>query len=91
MNEKTTISIGELVRSLSGHDAGGFFLVVRADAGFVWLCDGKSRKAIHCKRKNRKHIAGTGLICPWVESNPERVNNTSIRKAMKELLTQYGR
>ena len=91
MNEKTTIRIGELVQSLSGHDAGEFFLVVRMDAGFVWLCDGKTRKATHCKRKNRKHIAGTGLICSWVESTPEKINNTSVKKAMKELLSQYRR
>ncbi len=91
MNEKITISIGELVQSLSGHDAGEFFLVVRADAGSVWLCDGKNRRATHCKRKNRKHIAGTGIICDWVKTQPDRVNNTSVRKAMKELLSQYGR
>lgn len=91
MNEKTTIGIGALVQSTSGHDAGKFFLVVKADAGFVWLCDGKSRKAVKCKRKNRKHIAGTGLVCQWVETHPEQINNTSVRTAIKELLNEYGR
>ncbi len=91
MNEKITIGIGELVKSLSGHDAGKFFLVVRMDQSYVWLCDGKNRKAMKCKRKNRKHIAGTGLICDWVATQPERVNNTSVRAAIKELLNEYGR
>lgn len=91
MNEKTTIRVGELVKSLSGHDAGEFFLVVRMDAGFVWLCDGKNRKATRCKRKNRKHIAGSGLVCDWVATTPERINNTSVRRAIKELRNEYGR
>ncbi len=91
MNEKTRICVGELVKSLSGHDAGEFFLVVRAEHGSVWLCNGKTRKATHCKRKNQKHIAGTGRVCDWVLTNPERVNNTSVRRAIKELLEEYGR
>ena len=91
MNEKTTIGIGELVESISGHDAGKLFLVIRSEAGYVWLCDGKTRKAMKCKRKNRKHIAGTGLVCDWVGIHPERVNNTSVRRAIKELSEKYGR
>lgn len=91
MKEKTTIGIGELVKSLSGHDAGKFFLVVRMEPGYVWLCDGKTRKAMKCKRKNRKHIAGTGLVCRWVETHPERVNNTSVRRVIKELSEKFGR
>ena len=91
MNEKTRICVGELVKSLSGHDAGEFFLVVRKDAGFVWLCNGRTRKASHCKRKNQKHIVGTGLVCDWVMTNPERINNTSVRRTIKEMLEHYGR
>ena len=91
MNEKITIGIGELVNTLSGHDAGQFFLVVRTEPGYVWLCDGKTRKATKCKRKNRKHIVGTGIVCDWVEQHPEQVNNTAVRRAIKELSEEYGR
>ncbi len=91
MSEKITICIGELVQSLSGHDAGGLFLVIRIESGFAWLCDGKNRKATCCKRKNLKHIVGTGVVSSWIESNPERVNNTSVRREIKELRNQCGR
>ena len=80
------IEIGELVKSMSGHDAEEFFLVVEMSEDFVWLCDGKNRKATHLKKKNKKHIAPTGVVCSWVKENPEKVNNTSVRRAIKEIL-----
>ncbi len=90
MRGRDEIQVGELVQSLSGHDAGDFFLVIRKEDGFVWLCDGKNRKAACCKRKNQKHIAGSGLVCGWVKNRPQQVNNTSVREAIKELRKQRG-
>lgn len=93
MSEKTRICVGELVQSLSGHDAGELFLVVSVDEerGFAHLCDGKNRKATSCKRKNLKHIVGTGVVSSWIEQHPEKVNNTSVRRELKELRKQCGR
>ena len=84
------IKIGELVQSVSGHDADGFFLVIREEGSFVWLCDGRNRKADCLKKKNKKHIAGSGVVCSWVSENPEKVNNTSVRKAIKEIIKETG-
>ncbi len=86
--ERGGIQIGELVESVSGHDRGGRFLVVRREGAFLWLCDGKHRKAGKCKKKKQKHVRGTGLVCAWMESHPERMNNTSVRKAIREMLNQ---
>ncbi len=86
MKKTKAVQVGELVQSLAGHDRGDFFLVIRQEGNLVWICDGKRRKAVCCKRKNQKHIAGSGLICDWVEKQPERVNNTSVRKAIQEML-----
>ena len=83
---KKKIEIGELVKSVSGHDADGYFIVVDMSDEFVWLCDGKNRKATHLKKKNKKHIATTGIVVDWVRENPGLVNNTSVRNAIKELL-----
>lgn len=85
MKEKK-IPVGALVQSIAGHDAGDFFLVVRQEDNFVWVCNGKQRKANHCKQKNLKHITETGLVCDWVETHPEQINNTSVKKAIKEML-----
>ncbi len=84
--KETKIPVGALVQSVAGRDAGTYFLVVRREEGFAWVCDGKHRKVAHCKQKNLKHITETGLICDWVEKHPERVNNTSVKKAIQEML-----
>ena len=83
MNDKK-IPVGALVQSIAGHDAGEFFLVVRREERFVWVCNGKQRKATHYKKKNIKHITDTGLVCEWVSEHPERINNTSVKKAIKD-------
>lgn len=83
-----SIRIGELVQSLSGHDKGQYFLVTDKEGVFLRLCDGKTRKAQKCKKKKQKHVRGTGVICPWVAESPERVNNTSVRRALGELRAQ---
>ncbi|MBR5153131.1 MAG: KOW domain-containing RNA-binding protein [Clostridia bacterium] len=79
-----------MVRSLAGHDKGQLFLVVRREGKYLFLCDGKQRKVIEPKKKKEKHVVGTGVICPWVETQPEKINNTSVRAAMKQLLAESG-
>ncbi len=85
MNSTEKIQIGELVQSAAGHDKDEYFLVITMDKEFVYLCNGKSRKANKLKRKKRKHVIKTGKICEWVKENPERVNNTSVRKSISGL------
>ncbi len=82
------IQIGELVWSLAGHDKGDCFLAVRREGEYLFLCDGKRRKATSLKKKKEKHILGSGCICPWVAAEPERINNTSVKAAIKKLLTE---
>lgn len=85
MNSAEKIHIGELVKSARGHDKGEYFLVVSADSEFVYICNGKSRKADKLKRKKRKHVIKTDDVCEWVKDYPEKVNNTSVRKAISGL------
>lgn len=82
------IQIGELVESAAGHDRGCYFLAVRREGAYLWLCDGKHRKAGKCKKKKQKHVRGTGLVCAWAAAHPERINNTSVRKAIREMRDQ---
>ena len=56
------IEIGQVVRSLAGHDAGGFFMVVSLGDGWVGLADGRRRKLEAPKRKSVKHIRKTNTV-----------------------------
>lgn len=82
------ISAGSLVRSLAGHDAGEYFIVARRDGKYLWLCNGKTRKAARLKKKKLKHTEDTGLVSERFFRNPELINNTSVKKEIKELLAK---
>ena len=47
---------GCLVRSLAGHDKGSLFIIIREDAEYVYLADGRLRTAGNPKRKKKKHV-----------------------------------
>ncbi len=51
--------IGNIVKSMCGHDKGSFYIVVKSEAGFVYIVDGRTRKLEKPKRKNANHIATT--------------------------------
>lgn len=91
MKEKENLQVGELVCSVAGHDCGDYFLVTDCRDGYVILCDGKRRKATCQKKKNQKHVEGSGYVCLWVREHPERVNNASVRRAIKEWKESNGR
>ena len=57
------ISVGSVVYSRAGRDAGIFFLVVEVvDDNFVLLCDGDVRKLAKPKKKKVKHVKNTGDV-----------------------------
>ena len=48
--------IGCLVRSLAGHDKDEISLIIKQDAEYVYLADGKRRCLDKLKRKKKKHV-----------------------------------
>ncbi len=42
--------------SLAGHDKGQIYVIIEANAEYVYLADGKYKTIAVPKRKNRKHI-----------------------------------
>ena len=52
---------GCLVRSLAGHDKGDFFLIIKEEAEYVSLADGKLRTVSKPKRKKKKHVQISGI------------------------------
>ncbi len=47
---------GCLVRSLAGHDKGSIFIIIKEDAEYVYLADGRLRTVSDPKRKKKKHV-----------------------------------
>lgn len=52
---------GCLVRSLAGHDKGEIFLIIKEEAEYVSLADGKLRTVEKPKRKKKKHVQISGI------------------------------
>lgn len=52
---------GCLVRSLAGHDKGEIFLIIKEEAEYVSLADGKLRTMQKPKRKKKKHVQISGI------------------------------
>ena len=54
---ENNIEIGDIVRSVSGHDKNQYFIVVSIDKnGYFDIIDGDTRKRIKPKKKNPKHL-----------------------------------
>ncbi len=76
---------GDVVRSLRGHDAGGFFYVMDVEGDFLSLADGKRRTVANPKKKRAKHAASGGS---WTHPLSERIQrgepvlDSEIRRAL---------
>ena len=84
------ICIGSVVISKAGRDKGRSFIVVAQDDEFVYLCDGDLRKSDCPKKKKRKHLVVTNMVCDYIGDkikDKKKVTNTEIRRALSELCT----
>lgn len=50
---------GQLVRSLQGRDSGEYLVVLKVEAGRIWVADGRLRPLGKPKAKNPRHLAQT--------------------------------
>lgn len=84
-------SLGELVYSKAGRDAGRKFIVVKIiDENYVLISDGDLRKIEKPKKKKVKHIESCGVVDYSLKEKLEnnlRVSNSCIRKQV-ELYTR---
>ena len=72
---------GSVVRSDAGHDKGNYYIIVKAEEGYVYIADGKERKLETPKRKNIKHISMT---------NAKIDLNEITNKKLRKLLSVFG-
>lgn len=81
------LKIGSLVRSLAGHDKGGFYIIIKEDAQYVYLADGKLRPLGNPKRKKRKHVqpvyCGAKALQPGL-TDSERVTDEAVKRFIKQ-------
>lgn len=77
---------GEIVCSKAGRDKGKYFVVTEAGCGeYVYICDGKLRKADKPKKKKIKHLAKTGEMSELLAKklvSGEKVTNPELRRAL---------
>ena len=89
MKAFSNVSIGQVVRSKRGRDAGKYFVVVGQEQEYVFLADGSLRKIEAPKKKNIKHIQITGICLPeetaCAGAEGQSLSNREIRRGLREL------
>ncbi len=73
------IQRGQVVRSIAGHDKGGFLTVLEVSSPFALVCDGKGRPLERPKRKKLFHLAPTGTVLPEEALKTNRQIRTALR------------
>ena len=74
MMEEFTFTVA---KSASGHDKGSWYAIIREEAGFVYIADGRRRKIGSPKKKNIKHVEITRKTITLRE-----LTNKQLRKSL---------
>lgn len=83
MNEEL---IGYFAKSIAGHDKADIYVIVKADAEYVYLADGKNKCIESPKRKKLKHIQIIRKKDSSIElKHKKQINiiNEDIKRAIK--------
>ncbi|MCD8039482.1 MAG: KOW domain-containing RNA-binding protein [Lachnospiraceae bacterium] len=73
---------GYLAYSLSGHDKGRIYLILREDEDYVYLADGDVRTIDRLKKKNKKHIQIIKKMTRVADT--ESVTNEEVKHLIKQ-------
>jgi len=73
------IAVGQVVRSLAGHDSDSFYVVLAVQPGRVFLADGRQRKLAKPKAKNVRHIQKTNTIIPMDDCKTDKKLRTLLK------------
>lgn len=83
------ISIGSLVISKNGRDKDKYFLVLKVEDDYVYLCDGDMRKIDNPKKKKQKHVQATKYfneeIAKKIHENV-KLTNRDIRESISKIV-----
>ncbi len=87
-------SEGMIVKSTAGHDAGSFYVVVKAEGGFYFIADGRRRKLAAPKKKNPCHLKRTNAsveLSKIVSDKKLRQELAGFSGETGEVFTETGR
>ena len=80
------LKIGQVVRSLAGHDKGDLMVIAGFENTQVLVCDGKHRKLEKPKCKNPKHLQATETLL-----EPDSMaTNKMLRKILNKIANPGG-
>lgn len=86
--------VGQIVRSLAGHDKQGLFCVIGAQGEHLLLADGKRRRVASPKRKKCGNVSPLGASGhPAVQKlkSGQPVSDRELRRALGAFRDELGR
>jgi ribosomal protein L14E/L6E/L27E len=79
--------LGLIAEARAGHDKGNLYIIIREEAEYAWVADGKNKTLAKPKRKNKKHLQ---VIKEKVDEelrakllNNKAITNEEIKRALK--------
>ena len=80
------LKVGQVVKSVAGHDKGDLLVIAGFENEKVLVCDGKHRKLTKPKCKNPKHIQETEMFL-----EPDSMaTNKMLRKTLNKIANPGG-
>jgi len=77
---------GMLAKSLAGHDRKKIYIIIKIEAEYVWVADGRCHLVESPKKKNRKHIqpiCRIPTIISQILENGQTLHNEHIIQAIQ--------
>ncbi len=78
---------GTLAKSKAGHDKDNLYIIMKEEAEYVYLADGRLKTVENPKKKSKKHIQLIKKYDTTVISNKlfnkESVSNEEVKRAIK--------
>ena len=80
------LKVGQVVRSLAGHDKGDLMVIAGFENTQVLVCDGKHRKLEKPKCKNPKHLEETEMFL----EKDSMATDKMLRKTLNKIANPGG-
>ncbi|SHF10292.1 hypothetical protein SAMN05444392_107200 [Seinonella peptonophila] len=82
--------LGQVVQVIRGRESGTFAIIVGLETDrYLWLADGKRRKAMAPKRKNIRHVQPTKHVATEVAkrlTSNGQIDDAHLRYALNQFL-----
>lgn len=76
---------GSAVYPIAGRGKGELMIVLRTDAGYAYLADGKRIRVENPKKKKIKHLNVTNFVSEVVAQQESAAENHTVRKELAKL------